>query len=243
MTFELLIKEIQKDPENETEVLWFKKWLKKVKENPLDKFKKRLFLDFNLRMPGQMNMEEYSLLIVLIILLCKWDLEEGSVPGSYRLTVEEMGYIDELEDVRDYTLSLLTKMILYYYGASEKNEIDKLENAFENEIDHWNWSGYVKQEQVIGFAGTFMKDVAEKSEISDRYATIILKDYYDRIEKKRLNNLNSFLRKSEKILKSSENLKEQTKFFSKILDEINNGGENLNSVQDIIPYYQGMKFN
>ena len=33
MTFDLLIKMIQKDPENETEVYWFRKWLRKAKEN------------------------------------------------------------------------------------------------------------------------------------------------------------------------------------------------------------------
>lgn len=243
MTLELLIREIQNNPEYETEVRWYKKWLNETRENPVDKFKNRLFLDFNLCVPEQMSMEDYSLIIVLVILLCKWDLEEGSVPGSYRLTVQEIGYIDEHENLKAYTISLLTRIILYYYGASKKNEIDKLENAFQNEIDRWNWSEYVKQEQVYRLAGKFMHDIAEKAEIKERSATLILQDYYDRITRKRLSNLDRFLQKSETILKSADNLREQTKFFSSILEEINNGGENLNSVRDIIPYYHGIRFN
>jgi hypothetical protein len=234
---------IQKDPENETEVYWFRKWQRKAKENPIDKYRKELFLDFNIVIPELLNEEEKDMILVLIILICKWDLDEGSPPGSYRLSIEELGYLDEIKDIKDLIVSLLTKLIFIYYGANEKNEIEKLEETFHNDTYHWNWNGYVKQEQVIALFGKSLKSIAEKAKTTERFIPVILQDYYERIDKKRLRNLDNFLRKSEKILSSSENLKDQAKFFSKMLDEINNGGENIKSAPDVIPYYHGMKFN
>jgi hypothetical protein len=242
MILDTFIKQIQQNPENETEVLWFQKQFIRSDNNPIEKYKKELFLDFKISAPSSAK-EERDLILVLIILLCKYELEEGFLPGSYRLNIEEVGYLDEIKDIKDFTISLLTKLIYIYYGANEKNEIEKLEDAFQNDIIHWNWDRYTKQEQVIALVGDSLKAVAEKAKTTERFLPVILQDYYDRIDKKRLKNLETFLRKSEEILSSTENQKYHTKFFSKILEELNNGGENLYSIQDLIPYYSGIKFN
>ena len=243
MLLDTFIKQIQKNPENETEVNWFRKKFKKTEDNPVEKYKKELFLDFKILVPGQINKEERDLILVLIILIHKYDLEEGTYPGSYRLNIEEVGYLDEIKDIKDFIISQLTKLIFIFYGANEKNEIEKLEDAFQNDIIRWNWDRYTKQEQVIALVGESLKKAAEKAKTTERFLPVILQDYYDRIDKKRLKNLETFLRKSEEILSSSENQKDHTRFFSKILEELNNGGENLYSIQDLIPYYSGIKFN
>lgn len=240
MNLNQFLKKVPQNSDNIVAISWFRK---EFKTNPLEKYKRELFLAFKIIVPKPVKKEERDLILVLIILLCKYDLEEGSSLGSYRLNIEERGYFDEIKDIMDFTISLLTKLILIYYEANENDEIEKLEDAFKNATVHWNWDKYTKQEQVIALVGESLKEVAEKAQTTERFVPMILQDYYERLDKKRLKNLDSFLRKSEEILSFSENQKDQAKFFVKILEELNNGGENLNSIQDIIPYYTGMKFN
>jgi hypothetical protein len=173
-----------------------------------------------------------------------YTLKQDFVPGTYRLYLHEFGYLDEIKDVAGLEAGFFTVIMNYYYNAKENNEIDKLEKAFSNKVIEWNYCTYVKQEEIKTLLDkNSLKETSSKANIPEQDIPKILDDYYSRINLMRIENLDRFLNKSNELLAADESIKDHTRFFAQIVEEVINGGINLKSTSDIIPHYAGIKFN
>jgi hypothetical protein len=93
-------------------------------------------------------------------------------------------------------LLTFAQLVIFYYHANEKDEIGKLENALDREVQKWNWHTWIKQEEVISILGEKINAASEKVSIPRRILPQVLDDYYTRIDRKRLENLDSFYSKN-----------------------------------------------
>lgn len=239
----ILIEQIQKITEFETEVNWY---LEKYHDNithPWEKFINRLFLDFKILLPELLDCAMRPFLIGLTILVYDYKLVQGKSPGTYRIMINENTYLDEVPDVLEYMVYTIGRLITFYFNANEKDGLEKLENLLIDEVTKWNWHAWVKQEEVLFLLSDPINQISKEVSLTERNIPQVLTDYHTRIDNKRLENLDSFLSKSEDLINSSEKVKAHAQFFTFILNEINNGGENLNSFHDIFPQYSGVKFN
>ncbi len=243
MKYNHYFRQIQKIPKDKTKVLWYLEEFQDDKNHPWEIYINQLFLRFNILLPKLPEESDKKLLIGLTVLVSIYELVQGRTAGTYRILVDEIGFLDEIEDVNNYLVNTLAKLINFYYQANEKNELNKLEADISKKIERWNWHPWVKQEEVMFFLGYALLNSTNKTLIDIRDIPQVLSDYQDRIDRKRLDNLDRFLKKSEKILNSSTVIREQAIFFIKILHEIENGGENLKSGIDILPQYNGTKLN
>lgn len=243
MNTDTLIKQIKNIPEIETEALWYLNTFGDRNSHPWKDIIDRLYIDFNICLPPLQDNTTKRLIIGLTVLVREYELVQGNVPGKYHLYVDGFGHLDEIEDVSDYLLYSFARIVTIYYQANEKDELDNLEKLLLSEIRKWNWHAWVKQEEVIALLANQLKDAAKKVSIPERKLPEVLHDYYSRIDRIRLENLDSFLDKSDKLLNSSPKTKVQAQFFSGIIDEVKNGGENLRTSMDILPHYTGIKLN
>jgi hypothetical protein len=240
---DILLTQLQKIPEYETELFWYRDKYRESETHPWEKYINQFYLNFNIALPVLSDISIKQQIIGLTLLARDYELVQGSLPGTYHIFIEEIGLLDELKDISKYMLLTFAQLVIFYYHANEKDEIGKLENALDREVQKWNWHTWIKQEEVISILGEKINAASEKVSIPRRILPQVLDDYYTRIDRKRLENLDSFYSKSEKLLNSSENLKSQAHFFSSILNETRNGGENLKSVNDILPHFSGIKYN
>ena len=230
-------------PEIEAEILWYLNKFGEENSHPWKELIDRLYIDFDICFPTLHDNATKRLLIGLTVLVREYELSQGSVAGTYYLYVDDIGRLDEIEDASVYILYSFAKLVTIYYQANEKDELGILKKMFLSEIRKWNWHAWVKQEEVIALLKSQLKEVANKVSIPERKLPEVLYDYYSRIDRLRLENLDSFLEKSKDLLNSSPQMKTQAQFFSNIVDQVKNGGENLRSSNDILPHFTGIKLN
>jgi len=243
MTLNLLIAQVQKIPEIETEVFWYINKYQDNEHHPWEKYIYNLFLDFDIALPLYVNDSEKQLLVGLTILVCDYEIEQGHEPSSYRIDIEGIGYLDGIKDVNKYLVSLFTELVTLYYQANESDELDNLEKAFFNKTKNWNWHGWVKQEEVMILLKDQLNTASEKTQIEKNVLPQVISDYYSRIDQKRLENLDRFLRRSEEFLNDLKDSKKLTQYYMNIINAINNEGATLKSKFDIVPQYHGIKFS
>ena len=244
MVPESLIKKVKKESESIHEVSWYLNEYKDSDKHPFEKYIKDLYLDFNIALPAFLPENSKQLILGLTILVCDHDLHQDSLPGTYKLFVENDSYLNEVRNAAEFEAATLSVLINNYYCANENNEIEKLEDALKNTVLKWNWSGFVKQEEVISLVNQYsLEEASNKADVPEHEIPRILDDYYSRINRKRIANLDSFLNKSNELISAYKKSKHHTQFFSKIIEEVKNGGANLKSVEDINPHYLGIKFN
>ncbi len=243
MSPDKLLAKILKIPESETEALGYIRAYQDSKEHPWEKFINNLYLDFNIKLPQFVEDSDKQLIIGLTILICDYEIDQDTLPGTYRINIEEFGYLDEIRDVNKYLTHLFAELVTYYYQANESEKIEELEKVFLNKNHEWNWHPWVKQEEVIKLLEEYLIVTVDKAQVSKSMIPQVLSDYYTRIDKKRLENLDNYIHKSEKILNDSKGSDEQTQFYANILNEVKNGGVNLKSKYDILSYYHGVKFS
>lgn len=226
------------------EAIWYFGQYNDAQEQPFEKYFHNLFLEFDIALPDIVPLAKKTSLVGFAILTCDYELEQGSLPGIYRLLIQDLGYLDEIRNVTEFEMNSFALIISYYYKANEESEIQKLEKAFHNIVREWNWSPYVKQEEVKSLIDRFsLKETSQKTEVQEYDIPTILSDYYARINRKTIANLNSFLRKSYELIGTDKEFEKQTQFFAQIIEEVKNGGKNLKSTKDIITHYTGIKFN
>ena len=241
---ESLITKVKKESESIHEVSWYLNEYKDLDEHPFEKYIKDLYLDFNITLPAFLPENSKQLILGLTILVCDHELHQDSLPGTYKLFVENDSYLNEVRNAAEFEAATLSVLINNYYCANENNEIEKLEDALKNTVLKWNWSGFVKQEEVISLVNQYsLEEASNKADVPEHEIPRILDDYYSRINRKRIANLDSFLNKSNELISAYKKSKHHTQFFSKIIEEVKNGGANLKSVEDINPHYLGIKFN
>lgn len=233
------IEAVKKDPELETELNWYQK----LEAHPWIKFVLNLFLNLEIYLLPKLERSHQLMILGLTILVEDYEIEQGTKEGSYRIKVEDIGYLDEIEDIDGYLQNLASITVGAFYRANEERKTDRLEESLLYRVRKWNWHPFVKQEEVMHILGEYLELAAEQVNMDRRRLPEVIADYYERIDRKRIENLESFIEKSEKILESAGDQKDQTRFFRSLLQEVKNGGENLSSLQDVIPQYHGMKFN
>ena len=238
---EILTILLDRKPEYETEINWF---IKKFKGfNPIDHHLNSLFLDFEIELPQFIEVELRRTFIGLTILYHEYELEQGSLPGYYRICIEESEYLNEVKKPDEFAHDSYARLIAYYYYSNEKDELDNLISTLEKKVKSWNWHNWVKQEEVYFLLGHHFEYASRRIAISEQNLLQVLNDYYNRMEQVRLNKLESFINKSEALLDESEELKQNAHYFLKILNELKNGGQNLKSGRDLLPHFSGMNDN
>lgn len=243
MKSDMLINQARKIPEIETELNWYLNTYIENGNHPWHEFLFQLNSGINILLPA-VSEELRHFIIVLTVLVREFDLKQGDVPGTYRIFVEEYGYLDELDNLPQYLIYTFCRIVEFYYQANDDGKLRKLGKMFKDEVHKWNSSEYVVQERVKALAEKYpLHVVAEKLNVPVDYIPIFLSDYYSRIKKKRLENLEGFLHKVDKLFESNPNLNESAKFFNFIVGEVKNGGLNLNSSDDILPHFSGLKYN
>lgn len=243
MKSNVLIQKARQIPEIETELSWYLNHFGENGPHPWEVLNDKLYTNFKIALPAKLNKTDRQLLIVLTIMVRNYQLVQGDLPGTYQLNVEGEGLLDEIENTDAYLIYSFARLIEIYYGANKKNELRKLEQMFLEEIQKWNWNPWVKQEEVMALLGRQLKEVAGKVSVPERRLPEVFHDYYTRIDRLRLENLDSFLDKSEDLLSSSAHVQARTQFFSYIVGEVKNGGQNLQSEENILPHYSGIKYN
>jgi hypothetical protein len=244
MIHKSLIERVKQIFYDEVEIIWYLNEYENADEHPFEKYIRMLYLDLNIKLPSLLSDDSKQLLLGLPILIGKYDLHQDLLPGTYRLYSPVFGYLDKIKDVTLFEANLFDVIIHQYYQAKEDDEIGKIEDAFNNSVNEWNYSLYVKQEEVKALLDKHsLKETSRKANIPEQDIPRILDDYYSRINRKRIENLDHFLNKSNELLAANESLKDHTRFFAQIVEEVKNGGINLKSTSDIIPHYAGIKFN
>ena len=244
MKTEVLLQEIQKIPEYEKEVLWYLNQYPNSNTQPWLDIIDEVFLNFNITYPASLKDINKKQLIAFIILTKEYQIVEDKTPGYYRIMFNNE-YLDEFENTSTILIGSFLLLISIYYKAEEEDwGLDNLHNKFKTKIQEWNFSTYVKQEQVKFLADEFLLNkVALFAKVSEKDVSNILLDYHSRMEKKKLKNLQLFLDEIEYLMDQNADLKKHMNFLEFIVQEIKNGGSNLNSPYDLIPNYKGIQFN
>jgi hypothetical protein len=242
MKTDILLQEVQKIPEIEMEVIWYLNEYKSF--HPWEKVVDGVYVDFNIAFPQAMDTISKKLLIGFSILLNDYEIEEDDLPGAYRIYIENIGYLDDLKDVSTFIIHSLGNLIEHYYQANEKNIFEKFDNNLALKILKWNCSTYVKQEEVRALIDTHtLADTAKKAKVKVDFVSEILSDYYVRINKKKFENLERFFIKVEMLFEANANLKENTTYLNYIMEQIKNGGTDLNSSDKLFPHFKGIQLN
>jgi len=183
-------------------------------------------------------------LVGLAILGNEIKLRTGDSPGTYRLYVNDIGYLDEITDVLQFCVNAVATIIIHYYKCAHGKENIAPEQALQKRKLDWNGSRYVVQEKIKAYSDKYsLGEVARYNGVPEDYVPQILSDYYSRINREKLDNLNCFLGKAENLFKENKGLDKSAGLFKFFIQEVQNGGVNIHSSKDVLPHYTNLKFN
>jgi hypothetical protein len=242
MKTDILLQEVKKIPEIEMEVIWYLNEYKGVQ--PWESIVNEIYVDFDIAMPYTNDIIGKKILITFCLLLHDCELEQDDIPGTYRIFISDTGYLDEIKDVSIFMIHSLGNLIEHYYQANEKKILNKFEKGLAYKIFEWNCSSFVKQEEVRVLIDKYtLAETAKMAMVKVDLISEILNDYYVRMNKKKFNNLERFLTKVEKVFESDPKLKENTQYLNYILEQIKNGGVNVNEPSDLFPIIKNVTLN
>jgi len=242
MKTDLLISQSLKIPEVKTEVLWYLEKYMEHETHPWLKYSNELYLDLEIDLPKLPETVTPRILIGLIVLIYDYDLISGIYPGSYRIVIDELGPLDEIEDLITFISYSFATLVSLYYEVNEKGEIEKLESDFAERVLKWNRNSYIIQEQVISLLGEQLNEVANHINIDIRELPMVINDYVNRMDTLRLRNLSRFFNKADSLLGNSNPDPEQARFFKFFVNEVKNGGRNLKTTDDVIPKFSDINY-
>lgn len=244
MKTEVLLQEIQNIPEFEKEVLWYLNQYPDSNAQPWEKIINELFIDFDVKLTHKDLDFNKKYLIGFAILTEKYKIVENYSPGTYRIHFGQYGYLDEIEDISTFYIKSFILLIRHYYKAFTENEMEYFKNALSHEINKWNCSPYVKQEEVRALIDSHtLVETAKIAKVEVDLVPEIISHYYNRINKKKFDNLESFLTKVENIYETNTKLRKNTTYLNYIMDQVKNGGVDIKSPYDLISSYNGIQFN
>ncbi|KKK98673.1 hypothetical protein LCGC14_2640410, partial [marine sediment metagenome] len=170
-----LIIKVKEVAESTEKVIWYLNEYGQAEEHPFEKFIKGLYLDFDIALPTLAAKDNKRLFLGLAIISSDYELKQGSVPGSYRFYIEGLDcHLDEIKDVAEFEAELFTVLINNYYKANENNEIQKLEKVISKITLEWNWTNFVKQEELISLINNYsLKETCKLAEITEDRIPII----------------------------------------------------------------------
>lgn len=237
---------VGKNPDYESSVLWFLDESEDVNDLPWKRHQGALYLDFPVRIPEKLEGPEKEVVLPWTILgyvRHLYDLQEDSIPGTYRLKLNDFGDFHKVDHPNVFVEFMFAVLLKLYYEAFKENTTDKLEDELASKVAAWNNHPYVQQERIMSFIGRHLEKTALKEGISEREALQAINNYFYRTDLRTLTNLETFKRKIKEILGSSEGLGNQARFLLHFLNELDNGGVNLHTIEDLIPFYNNIKFN
>lgn len=242
MKTDLLISQGLKIAEAETEVLWYLEKYREHETHPWVKYINKLYLDLEIDHPKLPETVTPILLIGLTVLIYDYELISGSYPGTYRIVINKIGPLDEIEDVIPFISFSFAALVSQYYEANENGEIEKLESDFAERVLKWNRDGYIIQEQVISLLGERLNEVANHINVDIRELPRVINDYLNRMDTLRLRNLSQFFNKADFLLGNSKSDSEEARFFKFFVNEVKSGGRNLKTIDDVIPNFSDINY-
>lgn len=244
MKSDMLIKHALQNPKLETELTWYVQFYNVSYVHPWDHYASELYKDFRIHLPLNIDSQTKDFIIGLAILAHQIKLEKGDTPGTYRIYIKEIGYLDEIRDVLQFCVDSAIVIIIHYYKCAHGKENIAPEQALQKRKLDWNGSRYVVQEKIKAYADKYsMGEVARYNGVPEDYVPQILSDYYSRINREKLDNLNCFLEKAENLFKENKGLEQTASLFKFFIQEVQNGGVNIHSSKDVLPHYTNLKFN
>lgn len=204
-----------------------------------------IYLDIDILLPEKLEDVVRRMVILMAILFnVESELSETEIPNVYRLYLKdrngEIFALDELSRMDEFLNEYLVSFLKIYYEELEKGHSEKFENFFIKKVDAWNKIGYVRQERIFKLSRTKTLPAIEcETGIEEKFIPEILNDYQVRMDAKRLENAKRF---KKKLLDLISNLKPCQQYFRDsimfLLGEIENGGMNIKSLEDLFPKEQ-----
>jgi hypothetical protein len=138
---------------------------------------------------------------------------------------------------------MFESLVRQYFEAHQKGKLEEISNSIAHEVIKWNWTPFVKQEQIHSLLSSQIKLIIKEANISEKMIPVVLADYFERRDKNQLENLKRFTGKIEDFIKSSEPNGHNINYLEKILENIKNGGIDLKSPYELHPLYQNIEKN
>jgi predicted DNA-binding protein YlxM (UPF0122 family) len=238
MTTQAITSALLKIPEIETAVLWFIEEYSDANILPWDKHFKDLYIDFNICFPANFDKADQITFIGLTI-INDYSLVSGDYSRTYKLCHNNI-VLDLLEEkeISNYVVTNLGKLVFNLYEATQREELDKYDTWLETCVKNWNTNTIVLQEQVLNLSIDFsVKEISEMLNINSSLVHKIIQDAITRIDEHLFLNLFKFLSKVNHLKQEYPELKGKTNYLDMLIEEISNGGQNINEPQDLLPEY------
>lgn len=208
----------------------------------LHELRTKIYLDLNIMLPGKMESDMRKLLLLMVVLnAADAELHETDAPNVYRLYVKETNgkiyVLDELTEIENYLLQKLSLFLKSYYEAKENKVFKFFKAEAEFKLREWNNNGIPPQERVFKLSRTkSIPEIMSETGFDEKDIRDALEDYEIRMNRKKLKNVKRF---EKKILNQISKLPEEKQYiidyYRLLLDEIANGGINIEEPEDLFP--------
>lgn len=215
------------------------------KDLPIDLLEKLLaviFLDLNIVLPAEMEDGTRQMLLLMVVLFtAESELGETDVPNVYKMYLKESEKVvyalDEVTEIENYILSKLSMFLKIYYDEKGKDALENSTGFLDRKVTVWNNVGIVPQERVYKLSRSNpLPGIVSETGIDEKTIRKILEDYEARMDRKKLTNVKRFENKVmnliSKLPAERQHVKETISF---LLDEIANGGNNIQEPEDLFP--------
>lgn len=227
------------------------------KNLPFDLFQKLLttvYSELNIVLPDNISGNICQILLLVSVLFnTEFELVETDVPNVYRLILKEpeqdVYALDEVTDVEKHLMVKLSLFLKIYHDALENQGLEQFEDFLQSKIHSWNANKMVAQERVYSISRKMaLPEIEKETGFPEETIRKILDDYQARIDFKKLTNVKRF---EQKLLSMTVNANGMSRGIGEcvqfILDEIANGGTNIQQLEDLfpkqLPIYQGVSLS
>lgn len=244
MTTSTLTSALLKIPEIQTAALWF---IEKYDDNqtlPWENFFKDLYTDFEINFPANFDKED-RLTFVGLTIINDYSLIPIGYARQYDLFYENQPLSQmEEEEISNYIIANVAKLVVNLYEATQRDEVEKFNSWLKNCVESWNKNKMVLQEQVLNMSTDLsVNEIAEILNLNNSLVYKIIQDAITRIDKHMYLNLVKFFTKVGCVKAEHTELNGKTDFLDFILEEINNGGQNISEPLDLLPQFVGVTLN
>lgn len=184
-------------------------------------------LNLNIILPEGLPAEAKRLYIGLTFLTYECELEEMPLPSTYRLKVNDIGYIDEARDPLAQLNDLVTGIVGKYHEAVNTGDQTTFHRYLKICLCDWNWGSYVVQEELMEQLSSPLRKVAESMSLPVDIIFRIFHDYVERQRNRQLKNMEEFLRRARKLMQDNHTPLRYPE-LAEFVAHLETGGEFLN---------------
>jgi len=242
MKTDYLIRQAQKLTDIETELYWYLDTYKDLPAHPWEGYVNKVCIPLAITFPPIIKPETKKLLVAFTVLVNQYELVQGREVGIYSIMVSDE-CISSIENPEIHVIELFAELISRYYQAHLSKSMDAFKEHLDEAVLKWNYHPFVIEEKMHSVLKEGIESILDTYSLPKDTIPRALQNYQQRIDDKILENLKEFEGKVNFFISENTANKHQTAFIRFILEEINNGGKNLNSLEDVLPHYTNIQFN